>query len=187
MIRKNSELFIYIQEIAKSGNYFIEEVIPRRQQIIVQNSNTFYAYIIKKGIAKCYLTEETGNDFIQEFFSEGELFGEIEIINDNKSFCTIEAISDMVVYKISKVDFKYLLQNDKKFNTLILKSFSRKIQYKALRHSHNQLNSIKRNLLRLQEATSNFRTIISKRDIASYLGISLRSLNRILKEGELNS
>lgn len=182
MIRTNIELLEYLEESRKSNNYFIHEEVQKGQKIIEQNKNIFYGYIIKSGIAKCYLTEETGNDFIQEFFSEGELFGEVEIINQDKSFCTIEAVSEMIVYKISATNFQYLLENDKKFSNLILKSFAKKIQYKALRHSHNQLYSIESNLFRLQQSTLDFMTVISKNDIASYLGISLRSLNRVLKD-----
>jgi CRP-like cAMP-binding protein len=182
MIRTNIELLEYIEASVNSPRYFIEEYLQKEQKIIEQNRNSSFGYIIKSGITKCYLTDENGNDFIQEFFSEGELFGEVEILNNTKSFCTIEAISEVIVYKISTTNFKYLLENDKKFNNLILKSFAKKIQYKALRHSHNQLHSIKSNLFRLQESTLDFMRIISKNDIASYLGISIRSLNRILKD-----
>ncbi|QCX39061.1 Crp/Fnr family transcriptional regulator [Aureibaculum algae] len=182
MIRTNIELLEYIEAFRNSIHYFIEEEIQKEQKIIYQNRNSSFGYIIKNGIAKCFLTDENGNDFIQEFFSEGELFGEIEIINNTNNFCTVESISEMTVYKISKTNFQYLLENDQKFNNLIMKSFAKKIQYKAVRHSYNQLHSIKSNLFRLQQSTLDFMEIISKNDIASYLGISLRSLNRILKD-----
>ncbi|MBP0904074.1 Crp/Fnr family transcriptional regulator [Mariniflexile gromovii] len=187
MIRTNIELLEYIGLAANSAHFFLKEEIEKGQKIIEQNRNSAFGYIIKKGIAKCFLTDEGGNDFIQEFFGEGELFGEVEIINNTNSFCTIQAISEMTVYKVSKTNFQYLLENDKKFNTLIMRSFAKKIQYKAVRHSHNQLHSIKSNLNRLEQSTLGFMEIISKTDIASYLGISIRSLNRILKERSLQA
>ncbi|WP_157698971.1 cyclic nucleotide-binding domain-containing protein [Bernardetia litoralis] len=79
----------------------------------------------------------------KSFFGEGELFGEIEIINESLSFCAIESISDVVVYKISKIHFSELLENDKKFNRLVIKTMANKIKNKAIRHSHNQPHSIK--------------------------------------------
>ncbi len=183
MIRTNSELLEYVsRNIKNTTTYFIEEKIANKQVLVEQNQKVLYAYVIKTGIAKCYLTEDTGNDFIQEFFGEGELFGEIEIINESLSFCAIESISDMVVYKISKIHFSELLQNDKEFNALIVKAMANKIKYKALRHSHNQSHSIKSNLLRLKKQFPELMKIISKQDIANYLGITLRSFNRILKE-----
>ncbi len=182
MIRTNIELLEYIRSSKNSNHYFIKEEVEKKQKIIKQNSHSAFGYIIKNGIAKCYLTDENGNDFIEEFFSEGELFGEIEIINNTNNICSVEAISEMTLYKISKTNFQFLLKNDQKFNDLIMKSFAKKIQEKATRHSHNQLNPIKSNLSRLQQSTSMFMEIISKNDIASYLGISLRSLNRILND-----
>lgn len=183
MIRTNLELLEYVSRNIKNiKTHFIEEKITKNQILVEQNQKILYAYIIKTGIAKCYLTEDTGNDFIQEFFGEGELFGEIEIINKSLSFCAIESISNMVVYKISILHFLEILENDKEFNKLIIKAMANKIKYKSIRHAYNQSHSIKSNLLRLEKQFPKLMTVISKQDIANYLGITLRSFNRILKE-----
>lgn len=185
MIRTNSELLKHINsDIKKASTYFIEEKIKTGVCLIEQNQRIFDVYIIKSGIAKCYLTQDTGNDFIQEFFGEGEVFGEVEALQQEQSFCAIEAISDMEIYKISANHFLELLENDKAFNKLIFKSMASKIKYKAIRHSYNQSHSIKLNLLRLKKQFPSLFSIIPKQDIANYLGVTLRSFNRVLQEIE---
>jgi CRP-like cAMP-binding protein len=184
MIRTNTELLEYIEELSNSTfeKYFTKQIFDNQQTLIYQGKRVSSVYIIKNGLAKCYLTEENGNEFIQEFFAEGEIFGEIEILQKDLSFCSIQAISDLTVYQIPGDDFQELLIKDQKFNQLILKSLASKIRYKAIRHAYNQTFPIEAKLLRLKEQFPELTQKISKADIANYLGITLRSLNRTINE-----
>jgi CRP-like cAMP-binding protein len=190
MIRQNKELLNYVIKLHQSeaNNLVVEQFFSPKQQIIQHNKQVFHVYILKSGVAKCFLTEDNGKEFIEEFFGEGEIVGEIEVIKEHLSIADIEAISDLVVYKIQKDDFNTLLESDKTFNRLILKALSSKIHYKAIRHSYNQSHPVESNLLRLKKDFPDFINTIPKQDIANYLGITLRSLNRTLndlKEKEL--
>ena len=152
------------------------------EKIITQKTNVRSVFLIKNGLAKCYLTEDTGEDFIQEFFGMGEIFGEIESITDEISFCTIEALTPTTYFKIPRNAFLNLVKEDKSFNALLLQLMATKIRYTALRHSYNQTHSLEANLKRLLAEFPELLQQISKKDIANYLGITVRSLNRTLKE-----
>jgi len=181
MIRINKELLRYITETEKiRPDHILRECYGPKEEIIAQGKNVFSVYIVKKGMIKCYLTEENGKDFIQEFFGEGELFGEIEVLNGTLSFCAVETVTEAEVYKIPKEKFMELQREDVAFNLLIMKALARKVHYKALRHSHNQLYAIEDNILRLKKQFPRLLETIPKRDIANYLGITLRSLNRVI-------
>lgn len=182
MIRSNPELLNYIKNLAEHApeNGLIRRHISAGEMILAPQQHVFNAFIIETGLAKCYLVEDNGNDFIQEFFSEGALFGEIELINDHPAFSYIQAITEMEIYQISKPIFQETLKSDFTFNQLILKALATKVHYKAIRHSFHQSHPIEANLLRLNQELPNFFNLISKPDIASYLGITLRSLNRAL-------
>lgn len=183
MIRTNKELFSYINNLIRSGsaNTFSECHFAPSQQILMEGKNVFSVYIMKSGMVKCFLTTDNGNNFIQEFFSEGELFGEIELMDDCYSYCTIEAIDEVVVYKIQKSDFLQLLDEDKKFNRLFIEALISKLKYKATRHSYNQSHTIEDKLTRLKMKFPDLEKVIAKQDIADYLGITLRALNRTIK------
>lgn len=181
MVRINKELLSYLLTNV-SHDPLIDQEEFRGKEIVVEAEKRLYSvYIIKKGIAKCYLTEDTGKDFIQEFFGEGEIFGEVEMLNNEASFCTIEAITDLTVYKIPMKHFETLLEENRTMNLLVLKALASKIKYKALRHSYNQSHAIEDNLQRLQEQFPEFNKVISKKDVANYLGVTERSLNRIIR------
>ena len=53
------------------------------------------------------------------------------------------------------------------------------IQYRF--HSYNQTHDVEQNLARLRKNVPDLLEKISKKDIANYLGITVRSLNRTLK------
>jgi CRP-like cAMP-binding protein len=181
MIRTNQELLDYVSKIHNPEVIF-EQTFAPFQTIFEQGKKVNSVFIVKSGIAKCFLTEENGNDFVEEFFGEGGIVGEIEIINNHISVCGISAITQLTVYKISSANFKHLLDKDKVFNSLILKALSAKIYYKASRHAHNQLHDVEANLLRIKREFPKMFDAIPKLDIANYLGVTLRSLNRTLSE-----
>ncbi|MCF8715284.1 Crp/Fnr family transcriptional regulator [Joostella atrarenae] len=182
MIRKNADLLQYItQKLLKESNQnIITQSYNAGEKILDQKKRVFSVYIIKSGITKCYLTEDNGVDFIQEFFGEGEIFGELEAINGDTSFCCIEAINTVEVYKIEASYFNELLEEDHIFNKHILKALSKKLTYTAVRHAYNQSHTLEDNLLRLIHQFPTIIEEISKQDIANYLGITPRSLNRVL-------
>ena len=183
MIRVNQELLNYLTGL-KNSEYqgpIKEQTAGVGEKILHQQTNVHSLYVIKEGLAKCFLTLDNGNDFIQEFFGAGEVFGEIELITGEISFCTIEALLPTTYYKIPKDVFHQLLKNDTVFNTLILRLLATNIRYAALRHSYNQTHSLEESLKRLTQDFPELLQKISKNDIANYLGITTRSLNRVIR------
>ena len=164
--------------------FFIEESFPSKEKIIEQNRRYSWVYIVKEGITKCYISDENGKDFIQEFLGIGMEFGELEVFSGNPAFCSIEGLTSITTLKISHSNFNKLLEEDIKFNRFIIEAMAIKIGYKAPRHSYQHGYSIEDNILRLQEQFPEFIKVIPKQDIANYLGITLRSFNRALKQIE---
>lgn len=163
MIRKDTRFLNYIEGLTeKHPNFFQVETYLPKEIILEQDKRYHYLFIIASGITKCYLSDQNGKDFIQEFLSEGMEFGELEVFSGNLSYCSIEAITKVVVYKISHANYNFLLDNDPTFNRLILKSMATKIGYKAPRHSFQQSYSIEANILKLKEVFPNYDQVFSK-------------------------
>ncbi len=178
MIRTNKTLSDYLEKQDTINVY--EKTFAPNELIITQQKRLSEVYIIKHGMAKCYLAQDNGKVFILEFFGEGALFGEIEAINNNASFCNIEAVTTVGCYAIAHSEFNNLIANDSNFNRLIMKTMATKINHKSLRYSYQQSHTIADNILWLQKEFPDFQNLIPKQDIANYLGITTRSLNRVL-------
>ena len=183
MLRRNPELALYAAALHDAGGDDApgERAFAPQSIIVAQGAPNRSAYVVKSGIAKCYLANEDGTDFVQEFFGEGELFGELEAFRGGDSFCSVEALTETVVYEIPAPRFLRLLDEDRKFNALVMRALAQKVAYKADRHAFHQSNRLEANVLRLIEQWPALFETVSKRDAASYLGVAERSLNRALQ------
>ncbi|NAY90904.1 cyclic nucleotide-binding domain-containing protein [Muricauda sp. JGD-17] len=182
MIRKNPELVAYSEVLFQKGvDGMHEEEFGPRQLILEQDHRYTKIYLIKKGIAKCYILDENGKEFIQEFLGEGMEFGELEIFRNKLTICSVESITSLKVFSFTYSCFNNLLKADFKFNQLIMKALADKIRYKAPRHSYQHAYPIEDNILKLQRMFPEITEVISKKDIANYIGVTPRSLNRALK------
>ena len=183
MIRSNPELTRYMDKLFLQGIHgVLEEEFGAKQLIMEQDHRYHNVYVIREGIAKCYITDENGKDFIQEFLGAGMEFGELEVFNNKPTICSVETITTLKTYSLSHNSFNTLLKQDKEFNRLIMKALADKIRYKAPRHSYQHSYPIENNILRLKQLFPEVTEVISKKDIANYIGITTRSLNRALKE-----
>jgi CRP-like cAMP-binding protein len=186
MIRTNNELLDFFSQWENREGYgtFQEKQFGPGQKLIVQGKEGRYVHIIKKGIAKCYVSEENGKEFVQEFFGVGELLGEIEVLNDTYTFSTVMALTAVTTYCMGKDDFCAMMKSTEGFNLMVSRALAAKLRDTAIRTSHQQTHPVAHNLNKLIQLSSKHTSFFSKKDIADYLGITLRSLNRALKQME---
>ena len=183
MLPANNALLTYIE------NLFQRE--PRREDIdlkkvakgellLRQGQPTTKLFIIKDGITKCFLSEENGKDYLMAFLGKGEIIGELEAIRNQSCLCNVEALMDVQAYALSISYFKTLLEKDLTLSNLLLHIFAERLNHTSSRASFQQLYTIEHSLSKLLALQANLRISISKEDMAAYLGITVRSLNRIL-------
>ncbi|TAI48848.1 Crp/Fnr family transcriptional regulator [Flagellimonas allohymeniacidonis] len=183
MIRTNTDLLDYIALLQRhSVNSIGVEAFKAKQLILEQDRRYNTVYVIKKGIAKCYITDENGKEFIQEFLGAGMEFGELEVFSEKMTICSVSSVSELETYTFSHRIFNELLEKDPKFNKMVMKALADKIRYKAPRHSYQHSYPIEDNILRLKRTFPEFTDVLPKKDIANYIGITTRSLNRALKD-----
>lgn len=178
MIRYNQELLAYISQLSHSTSFISEKKIPQKERFIVQGENISSLYIIKSGIVKCFITENNGKDYILEFLGEGEIIGELEIFNNSPSLNNVETLTEIEVFKIPNQYFIELLQSNWNLNYLILKELATRVAQTASRASYQQNYPLEYSILKLIYLFSVQPLKLSKQDLADYLGITVRSLNR---------
>lgn len=151
-------------------------------RLIMQGDTIHHVYIIRDGITKCYMAEDNGKDYIFEFLGKGEVTGELEAIKKEKCLCNIEAITPVTAYAIPHSLFSSLLLSNPEFNSLLMEELATRITQTCIRASYQQLYPVEYALLRLLTLEAAQQIQIPKKDMAAYLGISVRSFNRTLKE-----
>lgn len=183
MLRTNVHLLSYVEQLYKeqTSKDIILKEYPKGCFIFNQSEKSSKVIIIKEGFAKCFFSEKNGKDFIVEFLGEGEIAGEIEAIRNIQCLCHIEALSDIQVYQFSANTFRLLMKQNSQFNQLLINELAERIINTSSRASLQQVYSIKNGLHKLITLQERQRLRISKADMAAYLGVDIRSLNRVLK------
>jgi len=189
MLRTNQTFLDYLEQLYTrqdhKGNIVLKS-FEKGDKILTQNEISTKIMLIKSGITKCYFVEENDKEYIVEFLGKGEIVGEIEVIKNVPCLCSIEAITEVTVYSMSIPYFQSLIKNDLTLNNLLLDVFAERIVNTSSRASYQQLHTTEHTLSQLLEVKSK-EMEISKEDMAAYLGITLRSLNRALKELQENN
>lgn len=184
MLRTNQSFLAYTEGLyveQKRKEDIVVKTFPKGRKLLEQGETSTKIMLIKEGITKCFFTEENGKEYILEFLGKGEIIGEIEVIRNIPCLCNITAMTDVTVYAFSIPYFRSLLQDDLALNNLLLDVFAERIVNTARRASYQQLYTTEYNLSKLLTLQSAQEISISKEDMAAYLGITLRSLNRALK------
>ncbi|PSL48307.1 CRP-like cAMP-binding protein [Chitinophaga niastensis] len=184
MIRNNLAILNIIEQYQtnkKGADVFLKTLEPG-EKLLQQGTTLHYVYVIREGISKCYLTENNGKDFIFEFLGAGEIVGEIEFIKHTRCLCNIEALTSLTVYCITYDYFSQLIRINQPFNTLLLDVLVTRIYHTSERASYQQRYPAEYNTLKLLSLLAAHQIVLSKKDLADYLAVSIRSFNRTLKD-----
>ena len=184
MLRTNSSFLAYIRQLYEqqdTGNGISIKSFSTGQLLLQQGRNYPGILLVSEGITKCFITEENDKEYIVEFLGSGEITGEIEAIRNMPCLCNVQALTDVSVFFLPKMTFYELLKKDLRFNNLLIEALTERIVNTSSRASFQQLYTIEHSLSKLLELQSKLNLNLSKDDMASYLGITIRSLNRALE------
>jgi len=184
MIRKNLTILRIIDELAGSsqgGKGILLRNFYKGHLLIGQGAATTNVFFIRSGIVKCTFSESNDKEYILEFLGEGQVLGELEAITQAPAMSSVRAISDLAVYMLDKTTFLDLLRRNEAFNKAMMELMAVRLTDTALRSARQQLNPLEHNLTQLLAALEYEKLPCTKQELADYLGITLRSLNRLLK------
>ena len=184
MLRTNIQFLSFIEELYNEPEQknIVLRTYPKETLLYKQDEMPHRVSIIKEGFVKCFNSKENGKDYIFEFLGKGEIIGEIEALRNIKCLCSVEAVSDTQAYTFATSYFKSLLEKEHSFSNLLLDELAERIYNTSSRAAYQQLYTIKYAVSKLIELQAKQNLQLSKSDMASYLGVDIRSLNRALKE-----
>ncbi|ULQ56591.1 Crp/Fnr family transcriptional regulator [Flavihumibacter rivuli] len=183
MLRTNTILLQQVEVLAKTRgvDHIREKTYQPGEQVFSQDQALHHVLIIRSGIAKCFIREDNGRDYILEFQGPGEVVGELEQIDRKKAGTNLVALTKLEVFRIDGKYFNHLLTTDQAFNQLILQELAMKIRHTSIRSAYQQSYPVASSLLQLVTLIDEQELPLTKQDLADYLGITKRSLNRTIQ------
>ena len=165
---------------------------PKNNMILVEDEFGDTFFIISKGSVKITRIREDGREVIFAMLGEGEFFGEMSLLDEEKRSANAIALEDTDVLSLKRRKFLALLEDYPKIGISLLSELTRRI-----RKSDEQIESLSlcgaehrvgRTLLRLAEEFGIIRKGVVKisklsyrQDIAKMAGTSRETVSRMIK------
>ncbi|WP_343558889.1 Crp/Fnr family transcriptional regulator [Sphingobacterium sp.] len=167
------------EEINFSADFFKPISLKRGEFFIREGDTCRYIGFIVRGAVKAYAIDEEGKENITCFKFENEFATSFpEFVAQEKSRRSIKVIEDSIIYRISYPDYLYLLDQVTAWNNIIRSVIEREYTQKELYLLHyNNRTAVDKYRHVLMNEPMLIRRVATQ-DLASYLGITQRSLTR---------
>ncbi|HQD54707.1 MAG TPA: Crp/Fnr family transcriptional regulator [Peptococcaceae bacterium] len=96
-------------EVEKIATLFSEKTYQPGQSIVNCGEPAKEFFLIQNGLVRVYRLNESGEQVVLALLGGGDCFGEMGLFTDSFRTAWVEAITDVKVYQMHKVDFRNLL------------------------------------------------------------------------------
>ena len=163
--------------------------VPRGSAVVHEGDRTDFVYFVLTGNLKVMVSDEDGREVILTILGQGEMFGEMGVLDDSPRSASVVAVSASDLVTIAKSDFKRLMQENFELAwhvmcnlTRRLRDADRKIESLALMDVYGR---VARLLLEMSEEIDGLKVVrkkVSKQDIAKMIGASREMVSRVMKD-----
>jgi CRP-like cAMP-binding protein/CheY-like chemotaxis protein len=148
-------------------------------------------YFINKGKVKAYQTSESGKELITELHKEGDFFGYLSLLQDEKYTSSATALEDSEVFMIPKEDFFALIYKNAEVSRRFIEMLSDNLREKEKQLVKLAYNSVRKRVAEAlvnlsdkykKENDEKFSMNVSREDLANMVGTATETVIRTLSD-----
>jgi CRP/FNR family transcriptional regulator, anaerobic regulatory protein len=178
---KNSRISGETKIIIASHHHKVE--IPRNKILLRKGEIIKEIYLIEHGIARSFVLNSDKEEITTHFFSPYEIIvDEISFLKKIPSESTYQAITDMIVWKMTLADFYHLFDTQPEFRVWVRDRITSALIKEKQTHLWMKTKSAHERYKDLILNNPEFNYHVPLKYIATYLGITDTSLSRIRRE-----
>ncbi len=191
LIDSNADLYEYLKG-CPYGILKCWKVINfrQKQKIIRQGDLCENFYLIQSGLIDVMTTSEDGRQYSHAIYKTGNYLGELEIFERLAYCCSAVALTDVCVLRISRPDFLRWMEYDHNIASVLLRNICSKFYTLSVKAASDTFYSLKYRLCSFliscigqrDYMDKTFRLRINKEALSSYLAVTSRSVNRVIRE-----
>ncbi len=151
---------------------------------------TFY-YQIQTGEVKMFNTNDSGKEFVQGMFYEGDSFGEPPLLGDFKYPASAAAVKASTLYKLSKRKLFELLTHNPSVNLKFTRALAKRLYYKATILKEISVHSPEHRIIALIDFLKRkygtqklFQVELTRQQLADMTGLRVETVIRAVKQLE---
>jgi cAMP-binding proteins - catabolite gene activator and regulatory subunit of cAMP-dependent protein kinases len=162
--------------------------------LFLENTAAKHYYQIESGIVKMNNFNDDGKEFIQGVFYKTQSFGEPPLFIDVNYPANAQALTDVVVFILSKDNFYKLLYAEQSIHLAFTKNLAKRLYYKAIIASEISSQEPEHRILRFfdylkdEHAATNarfsYKIPYTRQQIADTLGLRVETVIRVTKRLE---
>ncbi len=162
----------------------------KNQKIIIQGEVCNDFYLLESGLVDVNTISEDGKQYSHAIYKEGNYLGELEIFDQMEYCCSAVALTDGQLLQISRTDFLRWMEIDRNIENVLMRNVCSKFYTLSVKAASDSFYSLKYRLCEflLQCARQHDymdkeqRLMVNKAELSSYLAVTNRSVNRVVKE-----
>lgn len=184
------------EQLADLSAVFRRKIYPIGSFIITEGSSGDFLFVLNRGAAKVTRESEAGREVIFAFLREGDVFGELSVLDGRERSANVVALEETEVYILERNEFLKVMVAYPALSVQLLqeltrriRSSDRQIEYLALKDSESRVLLA---LGRLAGETGIAEThryameikLPMQQDLANMAGTSRETVSRVLKSLE---
>lgn len=147
-------------------------------------------YIIERGRVKVYCSDKNGKDFVLDILEDGDYFGELALLDDDKRSASVRAMESASFRVIYKQDFNAVLDAHPNIARTLIGNLTRRIRKLtddvkalALQDVYGRVAKVLTSLAVTDDhGVGRIQERLTQQDIADRVGASREMVARILKD-----
>lgn len=182
---ENIDFFRYLSEksLLKLAEIVHIQSFEKKQNIFWEGQPGRGFFICQTGNVQLYKTTPDGKVIVIKMIKPGEMFAEVVLFESSVYPVSADALTDSMLYFISKADFNSLLERED-FRIEFIKALMLKQRYLAQRIKYLTLHDVQERLAWFLKdnygAVSRIDINVSKKDVAAAIGATPETFSRLL-------
>ncbi len=167
----------------------VDRDCPKNSIVIHEGDIADSLYVIESGRVKVYCSDKNGKDFVLNIQEEGDYFGELALLDDDRRSASVRCMEASTFKVIYKADFNKIIDNHPNIPRQIMTNLTRRIRKLtndvkslALQDVYGRVANVLRNLAEPDGDVERIQEKLTQQDIADRVGSSREMVARILKD-----
>lgn len=180
-----------IESLKKLSEERNVRIYKKKDDVYKEGSYPKGIYFVSKGKVKTFQTNEMGKELITELHKEGDFFGYLSLLQDEKHSSTATALEEAEIYMIPKEDFFSLIYKNAEVSRKFIEILSNNLRANEQQLVKLAYNSVRKRvaeaLVKLsdtykKEGEQKFSMKVSREDLANLVGTATETVIRTLSD-----
>lgn len=174
----------YLQQLEKLS---IPRRFPKNTVLVTEGDESSHLYIIRRGTASAFLTNEDGRQVNLNYMQEGEYFGELSLLDGQPRSASVVTVTDCEMVLVPRAGVLELLHKHPEFAMVLITELTRRVRDltdsvkdMALLDVYGRVSNALEKLSDDNKRIHNPK--VTHQDIANMVGSSREMVSRIMKQ-----